>query len=136
MVLVVFGHVLLMMGFPTDSTFLGALLLTFRMPLFFFVSGFFSFRIMEKWTSAFSKSVLKRKFQAQIVSTIFFYTLFQLCNNTNPIIVFNDGFSWFWFTIVLFQMFTIYMFLALIERVTRNTRFVTVSLIILSTLFS
>lgn len=135
MILVVFGHVLLMMGFPTDSTILGSILLTFRMPLFFFVSGFFAYRTLEKWTSQFCKSVLKRKIQAQVICTFFFYTLFQLCNDKNPMIVFEEGFSWFWFTIVLFQMFIIYMLLAIAEHTTKKDNIVTPSLIFLSILF-
>lgn len=116
MILVVFGHVLLMMGFPTNSTILGSILLTFRMPLFFFVSGFFAYRTMDKWTSKLTKSVLKRKVQAQIVCTLVFYSIFQLCHSQSPLLFLNNGFSWFWFTIVLFQMFIIYLIAALLEH--------------------
>lgn len=132
MILVVFGHVLLMMGFPTDSTVLGAVLMTFRMPLFFFVSGFFAYRALEKWTKKLSAAILKRKIQAQIISTLFFYTIFQLCHSNNPLIFLSEGFSWFWFTIVLFQMFIAYMTLALLEHITRKTIFVLPGLIIFS----
>lgn len=134
MILVVFGHVLLKMGLPTDSTILGSILLTFRMPLFFFVSGFFSFRAMEKWTFSLSKSILRRKIQAQIICTIVFYSLFQMCQSESPMLFLKDGFSWFWFTIVLFQMFMIYMLLALSEKILNRNIFVTPGLIILSIL--
>lgn len=135
MILVVLGHVLLVMGFPTDSTVLGSILLTFRMPLFFFVSGFFAYRALEKWTLQFCRSVLKRKIQAQIICTIFFYTLFQFCHDRNPLIALQEGFSWFWFTIVLFQMFVIYMMFASAEHITKKRNIVTPSLIFLSALF-
>lgn len=135
MILVVFGHILLMMGFPTDSTILGSILLTFRMPLFFFVSGFFAYRALDKWTLKFCKSVLKRKIQAQVVCTLFFYSLFQLCHDKSPLLFLDNGFSWFWFTIVLFQMFVIYMFLACAEHLTGKRKIVTISLICLSVLF-
>ncbi len=135
MILVVFGHVLLMMGFPTDSTILGSILLTFRMPLFFFVSGFFAYRALDKWTMKFCRSVLKRKFQAQIICTIFFYSLFQFCHDKNPLLMLHEGFSWFWFTIVLFQMFVLYMCLASIEHFTGKRYIVTPSLICLSIVF-
>lgn len=135
MILVVFGHVLLSMGFPTDSTILGSILLTFRMPLFFFVSGFFAFRVMDKWTIKLLKSILKRKIQAQIICTIVFYSLYQLCHSKTPLLFLTDGFSWFWFTIVLFQMFLIYMILAAVEKVLRKPIVVTPGLVILSILF-
>lgn len=135
MILVVFGHVLLTMGFPTDSTVLGSILLTFRMPLFFFVSGFFSFRVMEKWTVGLSKTILKRKIQAQIICTLVFYSLFQLCHSESPLQFLDNGFSWFWFTIVLFQMFVIYLILAISERIVRKPVIVTPGLIILSIVF-
>lgn len=44
MVLVVMGHVLLSMNLGGYDTLLSSALLTFRMPLFFFVSGFFAYR--------------------------------------------------------------------------------------------
>lgn len=135
MILVVFGHVLLMMGFPTDSTVLGSILLTFRMPLFFFVSGFFAYKSLEKWTMQFCQSILKRKIQAQVICTIFFYSLFQLCHDKNPLLLLHEGFSWFWFTIVLFQMFVIYMCLALTEHLTGKRYIVTPTLICLSISF-
>lgn len=134
MILVVFGHVLLMMGFPTDSTVLGSILLTFRMPLFFFVSGFFAFRIMEKWTIQMTKTIMKRKIQAQVISTVFFYTLFQLCHNDSPLLFLHDGFSWFWFTVVLFQMFLIYSILAIVEKLLGKSFIVTPILVTLSVL--
>lgn len=132
MILVVFGHVLLMMGFPTNSTGLGSILISFRMPLFFFVSGFFAFRAMEKWNLRLASSIVKRKFYAQIICTITFYTLYQICHSQNPLIVLDKGFSWFWFTIVLFQMYIVYLVLALTERLLKTKRIVTPGLIILS----
>lgn len=135
MILVVFGHVLLMMGFPTDSTILGTILLTFRMPLFFFVSGFFAYRAMERWSVQMAKSILKRKIQAQVICTIVFYSLFQFCHGKSPLLFLTQSFSWFWFTIVLFQMFLIYMVLAIAENILKRHAIVTVGLIVLSVAF-
>lgn len=134
MILVVFGHVLLMMGFPTDSTILGAVLMTFRMPLFFFVSGFFAFRPLDKWSSQLARSILKRKIQAQIICTLVFYSIFQLSHYESPLLFLDEGFSWFWFTIVLFQMFIIYMILAIVERLVKSKSIVSVGLIVISIL--
>lgn len=133
MVLVVFGHVLLMMGSPADSSILASVLVTFRMPLFFFVSGFFAFRTIEKWTAKLCGSILKRKIQAQVIGTIFFFAIFQLCRDKNPINEFmTSGLSWFWFTIVLFQMFLIYMALAVAEYITKCNKIVNSGVILIS----
>ncbi len=90
---------------------------------------------MDKWTIKLLKSILKRKIQAQIICTIVFYSLYQLCHSKTPLLFLTDGFSWFWFTIVLFQMFLIYMILAAVEKVLRKPIVVTPGLVILSILF-
>lgn len=77
MLLVVFGHVMLWMGIKGYDTFLSSVLLTFRMPLFFFVSGFFSFRAIGWWNKHRIADILKRKFQAQILCTIVFASVYQ-----------------------------------------------------------
>lgn len=134
-ILVVFGHVLLVIDPALEFCVLNSILTTFTIPLFFFISGFFAYRSVRKWTKTFCKSTLKRKVQAQVICTIVFYSLFQFCNDKSPLIVFHEGFSWFWFTVVLFQMFIIYMILAVIEHLGRTKNVVTPALIILSSLF-
>lgn len=78
MLIVVLGHVLISMGIGGYSSFLGSVLLTFRMPLFFFVSGFFSYRALEWWTKSRTSDILKRKFQAQILCTLVFVSVYQI----------------------------------------------------------
>lgn len=77
MLIVVFGHVLLPMGIGGYNSFISSVLLTFRMPLFFFVSGFFSFRAIEWWNRKRIGDILKRKLQAQIFCTIAFLSVYQ-----------------------------------------------------------
>lgn len=77
MLIVVLGHVLLSMGIGGYGSFLSSVLLTFRMPLFFFVSGFFSFRALNWWSRKRAGDILKRKFQAQILCTVIFLAVFQ-----------------------------------------------------------
>jgi len=77
MLIVVIGHVLLSMGIGGYDSFLSSVLLTFRMPLFFFVSGFFSFRAIEWWNRKRIGDILKRKFQAQILCTVVFLSVYQ-----------------------------------------------------------
>ncbi len=78
MIIVVLGHVLLSMGIGGYSSFLSSVLLTFRMPLFFFVSGFFSYRLINWWTRSRVFDILKRKVQAQVLCTIIFMSVYQI----------------------------------------------------------
>ena len=77
MLIVVLGHVLLSMGIGGYGSFLSSVLLTFRMPLFFFVSGFFSYRLIEWWNRERILDILKRKCQAQVLCTILFLSVYQ-----------------------------------------------------------
>ena len=115
MFIVVLGHVLLSMGIGGYNSFLSSILLTFRMPLFFFVSGFFSYRTVEWWNKRRVGDMLKRKFQAQILCTLVFFAVYQFV--TGGGISFNQGFGGYWFTIVLFQMYLCYLTLSIISRI-------------------
>lgn len=114
MLIVVFGHVLLSLGIGGYSSFLSSVLLTFRMPLFFFVSGFFSFRIIAWWNKRRIADILKRKLQAQVLCTLVFLVVYQYVTSGGVNI--DHGFGGYWFTIVLFQMYLSYMILSLISR--------------------
>lgn len=129
-VLVVLGHVNNLSIRYENDIFLAALFSSFRMPLFFFVSGFFSYRILNWWNKDRIIDILKRKIHAQIICTLVFFSLYQLtiCNNH---ITFVDGFGGYWFTIVLFQMYIIYLCLSIISRLIKlNITFI--SLVIIS----
>jgi len=117
MLIVVFGHVLLSMGIGGYDSFLSSVLLTFRMPLFFFVSGFFSFRAIEWWNRKRVGDILKRKFQAQILCTFVFVFVYQYVISGG--VNLEHGFGGYWFTIVLFQMYICYLCFSLISRILR-----------------
>ena len=132
MIVVVLGHVLLSMGIGGYSSFLSSVLLTFRMPLFFFVSGFFSYRLITWWNRERIADILKRKIQAQIICTIIFVSVYQYV--IGRIDWLFTGFGGYWFTIVLFQMYLIYLLLSLTSRlISRNI--VIPSMVLLSVLF-
>ncbi len=116
MIIVVLGHVLMSMDLGGYSSLLSSVLLTFRMPLFFFISGFFSYRLIEWWTKARLADILKRKVQAQIISTIIFVSLFDYIIS-GRISWFRFGFGGYWFTIVLFQMYVLYLLSTLVSRI-------------------
>lgn len=118
MLLVVFGHVLIPMNLSGYNSFLGSVLLTFRLPLFFFVSGFFAYRALNWWTYEKIGDILKRKIQAQIIGTITFLSVFQYYSSNGTVFCnLSHGFSEYWFTIVLLQMFVVYLMVSLTCRI-------------------
>lgn len=119
MVLVVFGHVMISFGIGDDRTALSSLLITFRMPLFFFVSGFFSYRLRDWWKPKRVGDIMLRKFNAQIITALIFFFLYQHLISHKPFTL-ERGFQSYWFTIVLFQMYTIYMILSVIGKIVRK----------------
>lgn len=112
MLMVVFGHVLVYSGINSSNSPIIALLITFRMPLFFFVSGFFSYRLYTWWNRDRVADIVKRKVQAQILGTIAFCAVYQYVINGAGI---GNGFGAYWFTIVLFQMYMTYLLLSLLS---------------------
>ena len=107
MFLVVFGHVELF-GFSVARSFLGSLFLSFRMPMFFFISGFIAYKITQ-WDWSYYKQVLKKKAIVQLIPTLFFFYLFSACHGDFDLLsIFTKGPQGYWFTVVLFYMFFIY----------------------------
>lgn len=114
MLVVVFVHVLTWSGVHSSSSPLVNVLMTFWMPLFFFISGYFSFRKPSSWNRCKLKDVMKRKAQAQIVGAVVFCAIYRYMMNGQ--ISFAYGFGAYWFTIVLFQMYIVYILLSLLSR--------------------
>ncbi|MDE7346648.1 MAG: acyltransferase [Muribaculaceae bacterium] len=119
--LVVFSHVTnAYVKMPiTNASFSGVyyMMTMFRMPLFFFVSGFFAFRMAEKWTWPTVGRVMTKKFQAQIVGLAVFSFLYGACMRGWKFYFFWTS-NPYWFTISLFEMFVVYLAVALIVRKT------------------
>jgi fucose 4-O-acetylase-like acetyltransferase len=120
MILVVLSHVFLSMS-PNywDGSPVAAVLMSFRMPLFFFVSGFFAYKSFDRWTNSVVADIMVRKLRAQVFCATLFFMLYQTVKHL-PISDIQNGYSYFWFTIALFQMFVIYVALNLISRLVRR----------------
>lgn len=113
MLLVVFAHVMLAAGVGDTKTVLGTALISFRMPLFFFISGYFAFREREAFTPRKIRLILRRKTCAQIIGMLTFLSIYCYCHSLP---VFTDkgwGFGGYWFTVSLFQMYLLYLAVAL-----------------------
>lgn len=131
MTIVVFGHVMSSMGIGGYSSVLSSFFLTFRMPMFFFISGFIAFKPVEKWTSDFYLYSLKKKVKVQIIPALFFFTLFCLCHCKDPFNALSNGWGGYWFTFVLLEMFICYFTLSLIGHIL-NDKIVDIGMIIIS----
>ena len=115
MILVVAYHVA-QFGFVENEKTSAALpfLVLFRMPLFFFVSGFLAYKANFVWNLKNTLPLIGKKLHVQIIPALIFLCIFIVFKTKNG---FWDGFlnalksptkDGYWFTWVLLQMFLIY----------------------------
>ena len=115
MILVVAYHVA-QSGFMESEKISASLpfLVLFRMPLFFFVSGFLAYKPKWLWTPQSFASITWKKIKVQVLPTLVFLCVFLVLRTQYP---FEEGFLramktptkfGYWFTWVLLQMFLIY----------------------------
>jgi fucose 4-O-acetylase-like acetyltransferase len=121
MILVVANHVS-RVGFEQNWKISSSLsfLLLFRMPLFFFVSGFLAYKAAQVWNTHNLGQLLSKKLQVQLIPTIVFFLLFNAIiwpNFWNGIEVnFHSSLKGgYWFTIALLWMFIIYYLFSFAE---------------------
>ena len=112
MVLVVYSHVCsYCLGNPSAG-FNGVLFL-FRLPCFFFISGWLFFKPDRVWDCPTVRQVVARKFMVQIVPTaIFLVLLVVLHDGQPPAVVFSRlgaTKGGYWFTFALFEFFILYI---------------------------
>ena len=135
MFLVVLGHVLLTsLNIGGYDSVLSGIILTFRMPMFFFISGFIGYKALYRWTTSFYLFSLKKKLRVQIIPAAFFFSLYTICQGVNPIICFSHGFGGYWFTFVLLEMFICYFTLSYIANKLHHHLIMDFGMIVLSLL--
>lgn len=128
MILVVAYHVA-QFGFLENEKTSAALpfLVLFRMPLFFFVSGFLAYKSRFIWTVGNTLPLVRKKLMVQIVPALIFLCLFIVFKTSGA---FQDVFmksmqsptkSGYWFTWVLLQMFLIYYVISIVAHKTFPT---------------
>ena len=140
MILVVLLHIE-MYSFELSKSFVMYNLFSiFRMPLFFFVSGFISYKANIAWTKQTWWTMSKKKLMIQLLPTLFFGLIYAYTHYHVGFTTFI-GHLWkygYWFTFVLFEMFIILYTLNLLlynsDSKTFQKRQI-VSLIILSIIF-
>ncbi|MCF0198309.1 MAG: acyltransferase [Bacteroidaceae bacterium] len=96
-------------------------LVLFRMPLFFFVSGFLAYRAQFQWTVPAALRLTWKKIKVQVIPTLVFLCVFLTLWRTDFWAAFLRALQsptkgGYWFTWVLLQMFLIYYVLCLAAR--------------------
>jgi len=114
MILVVAYHVMLIgMKFQIKDSTSMAFFLLFRMPLFFFISGFLAYKPDINWTGGKLSMMIWKKIKIQMIPTIVFLLVATCLLRKN----FSDGLTTalrdpskggYWFTWALLWMFIIY----------------------------
>lgn len=109
MLSVVYMHVLLGADIGSFSTISGTFVMGYFMPLFFFISGFFSYKPLYKWNITTIFRQLSQRSKALLISSIVFYALLSYCHGGDIIGWIHQGFKWYWFTPVLFEMYLLFI---------------------------
>ena len=118
MILVVSNHVALK-SFGMQIRWSAALqfFLLFRMPLFFFISGFLAYKASRVWNAKTLRELSLKKMRVQLIPTIVFFLLFLAIIPTTPFeaslaeALASSMKAGYWFTLVLlYMLLTSYLF--------------------------
>lgn len=90
------------------ETVLGNVFVSFRMPAFFFISGFVAYKSIDFWTGGNWFKRLRTKARVELTPTVVFFLLLTLCQGKSLSLFFAKGFNLYWFTFVLFEIFCVY----------------------------
>ena len=107
MILVVYSHIQVF-GFDHYGSF-NEVFVKFRMPLFFFISGWVLYKATRTWDAKTTGSFLKGKFKVQIVSTAIFWALFVYMFGQDFVESLNRFKAGYWFTYTLFFYYLFYI---------------------------
>ena len=140
MILVVANHVA-GMGFGEEWKHSSAIpfLILFRMPLFFFVSGFLAYKASQVWNLKNLGSLVWKKIKVQTIPTVAFFFLAMAILNRHfwPAVetAFHSAMKGgYWFTIALLYMFIIYYMFSYLESKLRWKSWIPITLLFLVSL--
>lgn len=116
MILVVLNHVAgFCLNIDGSIPSLNTYFYEFRMPLFFFVSGFVLYKASITWNFLHTFNFLKKKFPIQIISTCIFFLAFTYTfGESFRDNLWSDSKGGYWFTFVLFEYFILYSLIRLL----------------------
>lgn len=108
MILVVYFHIAAY-GFGSYELGYNNIIERFRMPTFFFISGWLFYKAGRIWNGKAIKNIIRKKFMVQIIPTAVFMLLYLMMFNLLDISSFGSDKKGYWFTIVLFEYFVIHI---------------------------
>ena len=108
MILVVYFHIAAY-GFGSYELGYNDIIERFRMPTFFFISGWLFYKAGRIWNRQAITSMIRKKFMVQIIPTAIFMLLYLTMFNLLDISSFGSDKKGYWFTFVLFEYFVIYI---------------------------
>lgn len=119
MILVVMAHVSMynLKSWGTDTFFFHQIFAQFRMPLFFFVSGFVFYKAGFKWDMSQTVKFIKKKLTVQLISPFLFFLVFAhlyLFSITEGL--YDSNKLGYWFTFALLEFYLFYLFFHQILR--------------------
>lgn len=109
MILVVYSHIQLVGYHVLIKDSFNSFFVLFRMPLFFFISGWVLYKSSRIWDYQTTKSFLMNKFQIQILSTLVFFLLFVHLQHLDFLKALGSMKAGYWFTYTLFFYFFFYV---------------------------
>ena len=134
MILVVFSHIACWCFGNRDMGY-NDVFIRFRMPIFFFISGWVFYKVERVWNKENIYNILKNKFRVQFIPFIFFMLLFiSLFEGSEYPHSFEDKYG-YWFTFSLFEFFVLYIVIEyLFNKQSNNQKdfFVLIVMLILS----
>lgn len=126
MLFVVYHHIIMFGMYDSIdgsiySSPINEIIVTVRMPLFFFVSGFVSARLSREWNWHTINSKITKKTQGQLIPTVVMFMLCMFMYNLNIFDWIYDPLKGgYWFTWVSFQIFVFWVFLSFFIRNTNS----------------
>ena len=108
MILVVYFHIAAY-GFGSYEIGYNDIIERFRMPTFFFISGWLFYKAGRIWDRQTITGMIRKKFMVQIIPTVVFMLLYLVMFNLLDVTSFGSDKKGYWFTVVLFEYFVIYI---------------------------
>lgn len=141
MILVVTNHVALK-SFDMKIRWSVALqlFLLFRMPLFFFISGFLAYKAGRVWNARTLGELSLKKLRVQIIPTVVFFLLFLAMVPTTPFVDSLDAAlassmkAGYWFTLVLLYMLLTFYLFSYVESKLRINSWIPITLLFIVSL--
>lgn len=131
MILVVYQH-LETYGCHMPETIICRLFMNFRLPLFFFISGYLAYKASQQWDAKSLYNNILKKAKIQLIPTLIFgliYTYF-VANATFTTFVKSPSKLGYWFTLVLLCFFIIYYIISYIYNKFSKTRSLNMGVVI------